>query len=75
MATTLWHGGNSPNGMNPGMFAAVAQGVGLEHSIGSVSIAPSALLVAGRVQRSSYSRDITDHTTFAVLGVSMRLDR
>lgn len=73
--TLFWHGGNSPNGMNPGLFAAVAQGVGLEHWMGSVSIAPSALLVAGRVQRSSYGRDITDHTIFAVLGVSMRLDR
>lgn len=73
--TLFWHGGNSPNGMNPGTFVAIAQGVGLEHRLDGVSVAPSVLLVVGRVDRSSYGRATTENTAFAVLGLTARLGR
>ena len=71
----FWHGGNSPNGANPGSFTAAAAGVGLEHSFGSVSIAPTALLVAGRVDRTSYPTSIDGPAAFAVLGLTARFGR
>lgn len=66
------HGGNSPNGRNPGTFAAVAQGIGLERDAGRSSVTPSVLFVLGRVDRSSYGQRTTDVTGFLVMSLSVR---
>lgn len=40
-----------------------------------VSIAPTALLIAGRVDRSSYGRSIESSAAFAVVGLTARFGR
>lgn len=71
----FWHGGSSPNRANPGRFIAATAGIGLEHATGDVSIAPTVLLVAGRVDRSSYGRPVESSTAFLVVGLTARFGR
>jgi len=72
--TVFHHWGNSPNGMDPGRFTAVAQGVGLQLGTGPTSITPSILAVYGRVDRSHLPGRHTEATTgFVVLGVTVGL--
>jgi len=64
------HGGNSPNGQNPGSFFAFAQGVGYEFRSGSAWVTPYVTGVVGRVDRESYGRVTEGSTVFAVVGLS-----
>ncbi len=59
----MLHAGNSPNGENPGMFLGLVQGVGLEFEGAHVSLIPSASLVLGYGNRSSYGRREGPFTT------------
>ena len=70
--TLFAHWGNSPNGANPGHLLAVAQGLGLETRMPGISVTPSALLVAGRVERRSYRERIRADALFAVFGLNLR---
>lgn len=70
-STVFRHGGNSPNGENPGSFLAFAQAIGLRHGTGRRRLTPSLGLAVGRVRRSSYGRRISAVTGLIVVGLSM----
>lgn len=69
--TLFRHAGNSPSGMDPGSFTALAQGVGVELGSGRTKITPSLLLVHGWVDRRSLRERIRASASFVVLGVSV----
>lgn len=56
--------GNSPNGANPGTFAALVQSVGFEARGDRVSAVPGASVVLGRGVRTSFGDRIGPFTTF-----------
>ncbi|MGH7474970.1 MAG: hypothetical protein ACRELD_01640 [Longimicrobiales bacterium] len=74
--TFFLHTGNSPNGQNPGTFAAFVQGLGLEHTTGNVSLTPALSAVIGWTERESYGRvAASSSTVFLVTGLGIRFHR
>lgn len=68
----FWHGGNSPNGENPGRMLAFVNGFGLELDATSpVAVIPSASIVLSRASRESYMERFAQTSLFATVGVSM----
>lgn len=68
------HTGNSPNGANPGTFAAFVQGVGFEHRSGRWSVIPAISTVFGHARRASYRRRTSASTVFLVGSLGIRLN-
>jgi hypothetical protein len=56
--------GNSPNGANPGRFAAIVQSVGIEARGERFSAVPGASIVLGRGVRTSYGQRVGPFTAF-----------
>jgi hypothetical protein len=72
----FYHGGNSPNGENPGHFLAVVQGVGVLFEGGQFSVVPALSVVAGRGERESYGQESGPFTSiFAAASVSVSWHR
>ncbi len=72
----FYHGGNSPNGENPGTFLGLSQGFGLLFEGTHASFAPGVTLIVARVDRSSYGQTVaSDWTGFAVFSASVMFHR
>jgi hypothetical protein len=72
----FYHGGNSPNGENPGHFLALVQGVGVLFEGERISVAPALSVVAGRGKRESYGQESGPFTSiFAAASVSVSWHR
>src|SRR5205823_4057652 len=72
----FYHGGNSPNGANPGSFIALSQGIGLLFEGAGTSFTPGVTFVLGRLDRSSYGQLVAAKWAgFAVLSGSVMFRR
>jgi hypothetical protein len=72
----FYHGGNSPNGANPGHFLALVQGVGVSFEGERVSMVPALSVVAGRGEREGLDQESGPFTSiFAVASVSVSWHR
>jgi hypothetical protein len=73
----FYHGGNTPNGENPGHFVALVQGVGLLLEGERASVVPAFSIVAGRGERESFGREDDGPFTsiFAAASVNISLHR
>jgi hypothetical protein len=72
----FYHGGNSPNGENPGHFLAFVQGVGVLLEGERTSVVPAVSVVAGRGEREGFGGEDGPFTSiFAAASVSISWHR